>query len=351
MNDMRQGQELVLSQRFEAVNQFIGQSVAAQKARAFALRVAAGSDLTVLVRGETGVGKDHLAELIHELGRCGKPFVRVDCGALTETLSEAELFGHAPGAFTGSVGAKEGLVKVAREGTLFFNEVANMSLGLQAKFLGVLDRKPFRPVGGKETFPVKARIIAATNFKLEEMVRARTFREDLFYRLNVVPFSIAPLRERKEDIPELAAAFLAESRKRILPEAVDLMTGYDWPGNVRQLRDVVQAAALMSNGEEIGVEEVKPRLDQQLRQVAADKRVISEFYDEDRRLLPIREIEKRYLSVLLEAAEGNISTAVAISGWARDTVYRRICQFGLEDFVLSRRRDAYLKRMVKRREV
>ena len=184
----------------------IGSSREAKDVRDFAER-AAQDDHSLLLRGETGTGKDHLAELIHHLGRQQYPFVPVDCGTLTESLSESELFGHVQGAYTDARTARSGLVQVARGGTLFFNEVTNMASGLQAKFLRVLEKKSFRALGSTKEETVDTRIIAATNVDLEAAVRRGELRADLYHRLNVISFTLPPLRARREDIVELAWHF------------------------------------------------------------------------------------------------------------------------------------------------
>ena len=310
--------EIALKQ-ISPVYQFVGTSRAAQEARDFAKRVA-GSDLTVLLSGETGVGKDHLAELIHQAGNDGKPFVVVDCGALTETLSETELFGHTRGAFTDARDKKVGLVEAAEGGTLFFNEVANMSLGLQAKFLRILDKKPFLAVGGRSEIPVKTRIIAATNTNLAEAVNTRTFRLDLFHRLTILPFLIAPLRDRKEDIPDLICALLKEKAKRFSPTTLAVMMNYDWPGNVRELNNVVQRAVLMGKENEINLGQIKPHLTN------------STDYGPS---LPmtLRELERNYFHDVLIASKGVQRKAAKIAGVSPPTVRNKIKAFGLEDFV------------------
>ena len=321
--DGHENQEIVLRQHVSPVQRFVGVSKVAQEIREFAEQ-AARSDLTVLLRGETGVGKDHLAELIHQAGHNGKPFVVVDCGALTETLSETELFGHTRGAFTDAREERVGLVKVAEDGTLFFNEVANMSLGLQAKFLRILDKRPFRAVGGRAEIQVRTRIIAATNANLEEAVKKRTFRLDLFYRLNVLSFSIAPLRDRKEDIPELISVFLNGNAERLAPAALAVMMEYDWPGNVRELMNVVQRAVFMSREREIGLEQIK-----QVKQIKLHLTSTTDSLS----LPTLYMLEQKYLRDVLKASKGVIKIAAEIAGTGRQTMYNKIKRFGLEEFV------------------
>lgn len=314
---MNQHEEVAPRQYVSPVQRFVGTSRAAQEAREFAERVA-NSGLTVLLRGETGVGKDHLAELIHQAGRSGRPFVVVDCGALTESLSETELFGHTRGAFTDAREEKVGLIQAAEDGTLFFNEVANMSLGLQAKFLRILDKRPYRAVGGRIEIQVSTRIIAATNANLEEAVKARAFRLDLFHRLNVLSFSIAPLRDRKEDIPDLISAFLNGNAERFSPAALAVMMEYDWPGNVRELMNVVQRAAFMSKEQEIDLEQIRPHLTR-----LTDKPSLPTLY----------ELERNYLRDVLKAAKGVVKTAAEIADVDRRTMSEKIKRFDLEGFI------------------
>jgi DNA-binding NtrC family response regulator len=317
VREMNRHEEVAMRQHVSPLQRFVGRSKVAQEAREFAERVAK-SDLTVLLRGETGVGKDLLAELIHQMGHNGRPFVVVDCGALTESLSETELFGHTRGAFTDAREEKVGLVKAAEDGTLFFNEVANMSLGLQAKFLRILDKQPYRAVGGRIEIQVRTRMIAATNANLEEAVKTRAFRLDLFHRLNVLSFSIAPLRKRKEDIPGLISAFLNGNAEPFSRAAMAAMMEYDWPGNVRELMNVIQRATFMSRGKEIGLKQINPHL----------------THLTDRPPLPtLYELERNYLRDVLKAAKGVVKTAAEIADIDRRTMSEKIKRFDLEGFV------------------
>lgn len=299
----------------------IGSSQEAWRMREFAQKAAA-VDHTILLTGETGAGKDHLAELIHSRGRSGKPFVPVDCGALTESLSETELFGHTQGAFTDARETKQGLVQVAKEGTLFFNEVANMSLGLQVKFLRILEKRSFRPVGGTREVEVDTRIIAATNANLELAVRRGAMRSDLYQRLNGISFVIKPLRERSEDIPELAERFLYQESpsKKFAPEAMAVMMGYHWPGNVRELRNAVVRASFLSNAkEDIHVEHLSPYL----------------TGVGDRELPTLYELQRNYLREVLRKSKGSITKAATIAGISAGLMRRKIEKFQLQDFVDS----------------
>jgi len=221
-------------------------------------RVAA-SNSTVLIQGESGTGKELIARAIHYNSlRKDKPFVAIDCSILPETLLESELFGHVRGAFTGAMKAKKGLFEEANGGTIFLDEIGNISLPIQAKLLRVLQEREIKPLGSTDTIKVDVRIIAATNTDLKELVASGAFREDLYYRIAVIPIVLPPLRERKEDIPLLVDCFLEKFSKennkplkRITPKALALLTEYDWPGNVRELENIIERAVLVSDSEEI----------------------------------------------------------------------------------------------------
>ena len=222
------------------------------------LELVAPTDLTVLIEGESGVGKELVANRIHRLSpRHDKPFVAVNCGAIQETLLESELFGHVKGAFTGATQDHKGLFEVADGGTLFLDEIGEMSLDLQVKLLRVLERSEFRRVGGNKLVHVDVRVVAATNKRLAEEVGTGNFREDLYYRLNVIHLEVAPLRDRVEDIPALVENFLASHRRKglpsrtISPAALGLLKSYHWPGNVRELRNVIERCMILSRADVI----------------------------------------------------------------------------------------------------
>ncbi|MFQ5532442.1 MAG: sigma-54-dependent transcriptional regulator [Candidatus Methylomirabilales bacterium] len=223
---------------------------------------------TVLITGESGTGKELVARTIHtNSDRAGKPFLTINCGAIPEPLLESELFGHVKGAFTGAVANKAGLFEVADGGTVFLDEVGETSLALQVKLLRVLQDRIFRRVGGTEDIEVNVRVIAATNQDLQELIRKGYFREDLYYRLNVIPVDLPPLRDRREDIPLLAMNFLAkysEETKRTIrgvsPEAMELLLRYDWPGNVRELENAVERGVAMESSEVLTVESLPDKL-------------------------------------------------------------------------------------------
>jgi Nif-specific regulatory protein len=242
----------------EAYHSFIGQSPAIMEKLKITHR-AARTNSSVLLLGESGVGKELFAEQIHlKSKRVDKPFIRVNCAALPEHLLESELFGHVKGAFTGAIGSRLGKFELADGGTIFLDEIGDMSLNLQTKLLRVIQYKSFEKVGSNETVSVDVRIIAATNKDIEKEVQKKKFRADLFYRLNVLPIYIPPLRERKEDIPLLAEYFLSkfkmETKKQIKgfsKEAIDLLLSYSWPGNIRELENAIERSVVISQSEYI----------------------------------------------------------------------------------------------------
>ncbi len=276
---------------------------------------------TILLYGERGTGKELVARSIHyNSQRSDRPFVTVDCASLVETLMESELFGHVRGAFTGALQAKRGLFEEAAGGTLFLDEVGNLSLSTQAKLLRFLQEYEIKRVGGTENIKVDVRVIAATNQFLEPLIKSGNFREDLFDRLNVVPISLPPLREKKEDIPLLIIHFLQksseENRKQISyisPEALDILTQYSWPGNVRELRHTIERAVVLSTQPIILPEDLPKKMLEEVK----GKEI--QFPEE---LLPLREVERRYVLKVLRETKGNKKKASEILGIDRTTLYR-----------------------------
>jgi len=288
----------------------------------------AESRSTVLITGESGTGKELVARAIHfNSPRASGPFVAVDCSSLAETLLESELFGHVRGAFTGAVTAKKGLFEEADRGTCFLDEIGDISLSMQAKLLRVLQEHEVKRVGGTETIKVDVRVVAATNKDLEKEVAEKRFREDLFYRLNVVSLHLPALRERSEDIPLLADHFLrkyaSENKKpvcRISPEAMDLLVRYHWPGNVRELENIIERAATLSNHNLILPEDLPRRL-----QMAPSPVILSGFPSR----IPLSELEKLYIEKVLEETGGNKKKAAEILGINRRTLYRMATRYGI----------------------
>ncbi len=288
----------------------------------------ADSRSTVLIAGESGTGKELVARAIHfNSPRSAKPFVAVDCGSLAETLLESELFGHVRGAFTGAVANKKGLFEEADNGTCFLDEVGEISLAMQAKLLRVIQEHEVKRVGGTEPTKIDVRIVAATNKHLEELVAEKKFREDLFYRLNVVSIHIPPLRDRKDDIPLLAEHFLrkyaAENERpvsRISPEALDLLTRYHWPGNIRELENIIERAIILSRHSIILPEDLP-------RRIRIEPSGISGTSLPSK--ISLIEMEKIHIVKVLEETGGNKKKAADILGIDRRTLYRMAARYGI----------------------
>src|SRR5579884_1399501 len=244
-----------------SLDNIVGVSPAIEKLKQ-TIRTVASTQSTVLVYGESGTGKELVARAVHSCSpRASEPFVSINCGAFPETLLESELFGYVKGAFTGANQNKRGLFEVADSGTIFLDEIGEMTLTMQVKLLRVLQERCIRPVGGTEEIAIDVRVIAATNRDLEKQVAENTFREDLYYRLNVIPILVPPLRERREDVPLLVNHFLrkyapaaGKSIARVSTSAVSSLANYDWPGNVRQLENTIERAVALETGEELHVE-------------------------------------------------------------------------------------------------
>jgi Nif-specific regulatory protein len=294
--------------------QLLGTSEGMEKVYA-TIRKAAPSTLTVLIEGETGTGKELVARAIHELSeRSERPFVPVNCAAIPKELIESELFGYEKGAFTGATGAKDGKFKAADQGTIFLDEVADMSLDTQAKVLRVLEQKEFQRVGGTQTYQVDVRVIAATNKDLWATVEDGKFREDLYYRLNVVPVRLPPLRDRKSDILLLAEHFIAGRVKKIAPPARQLLLAYHWPGNVRELRNCIDRAVILGNGEIIQPEDLPPNIRSKSDRIPAPAE-------------SLERIEREYISRILKRTDWHKSEAAKILGISRQTLDNKIKRY------------------------
>ena len=289
------------------------------------IALVAESKTTVLIQGESGTGKELVARAIHGKGpRARAPFLAVNCGALTETLLESELFGYVRGAFTGAAADKEGFLHAARGGTLFLDEISETSPALQVKLLRVLQQEEYTPVGGTKSLATDVRVIAASNQNLESLVAEGRFRKDLYYRLNVVTIVVPPLRGRPEDIPKLIAHFVrrmrAVSAPRLSARALDRLIAYPWPGNVRELENTIERLALFSRGRTIEAEDLPEKFRE------AKPKVEESLFEG---LPTLDEIEKRYLVHVLGRVEGNRTRAAEILGIDRRTLYRMLERFGI----------------------
>ncbi len=321
-----------LEQRYEIV----GESPAIQGLRV-QIQSAAPSHGRVLIRGESGTGKELIARAVHRQSlRADRPFVEVNCAAIPEELIESELFGHEKGAFTGATTKRRGKFDLADGGTIFLDEVGDMSLKTQAKVLRVLEEQSFERVGGSETLTVDVRVIAASNKSLEEEIRKGTFREDLFYRLNVIPFEIPPLRGRKEDIPLLAVHFLrlfsqeyGKREKALSPEAMDLLLQHLWPGNVRELRNVIERMVIMVPQDTVRDFDVAPSL--RARPAAVPEAPAEPGPEWDGTLREARErFEREYILRRLGETHWNITRTAERLGIERSNLHRKMKAFRIE---------------------
>jgi DNA-binding NtrC family response regulator len=314
-------------------SRIVGRSRALQSVKALLQKVAASPASTVLLTGESGTGKDLAAKVIHyNSSRSAKPFVNITCSALPEALLESELFGHERGAFTGADRQKRGLFEMADGGTVFLDEIGEMVPGLQAKLLRFLEEKTFKRVGGSSDIRVDVRVVAATNRKLQDEVRAGRFREDLFYRLNVLPIALPALRERPDDIPLLVAFYLeaynAEFRKRIVgvaPEAMQRLQSYVWPGNVRELRNAVERAMLLAEGTTL--------VSDDFTLGAAGSTLLSDQVELPPAGIQLDQLERSLVVQALERTGWNQTRAAALLGLNRDQIRYRIEKFHLEKSV------------------
>ncbi len=330
-------QELEIRQGFEGI---IGESRPMEQVFALARRVAP-TDGTVLLTGESGTGKELFVRAIHRLSRRKEnPLLACDCSALAPTLLESELFGHVKGSFSGAIATKQGLFEAAHQGTLFLDEVGNLSMETQSKLLRVLETKRVKKVGDTTEREVDIRLISATNRDLGEMVREGDFREDLYYRLNVVPIYLPPLRDRQGDIPRLAVSFLERfckknqvNAKGFSTEAMCLMESYNWPGNVRELRNIVERLAILCEQDRIEPQ----HLPEEIRK-AVPRTTISQLprnWEDFKRLkqqvrdTAVEQLERRFVSETLERCEGNVSRAADEIGIQRTNLHALMRKYGL----------------------
>jgi two-component system response regulator HydG len=310
----------------EALSGVVAESPAMRELLQVAARLAEAKS-AVLIQGESGTGKDLLAHWLHYKGaRRDGPFIKVHCPSIPEDLLESELFGHERGAFTDARQAKAGKIELAAGGTLFFDQIEDLSLALQAKLLRVVEEKRFERLGGTRTFDVDVRFVSASRLDLRKAVTAGTFRDDLYHRLSVVPLTLPPLRERPQDIRPLAAAFLARERERhstraraFAEETMAALKGYPWPGNVRELRGAVERAALYSAGELVELGALPPQVRAQPATLWAGR--------EQRPSL--REVEASYIRYVLEQVLGSQTKAAAVLGISRKALWEKRRRYGI----------------------
>jgi len=312
-----------------SLDRIVGESDTMSGVRSLLQKIANSRASTVLLTGESGTGKDLAAKVIHYASdRAARPFMNITCSALPEALLESELFGHERGAFTGADRQKRGLLETADGGTVFLDEIGEMVPMLQAKLLRFLEEKTFRRVGGSSDLKVDVRVVAATNRNLEEEVRHGRFREDLYYRLNVLPITLPPLRQRPSDVPMLVNYYVdtysTEFRKRIqgvTPEAMERLITYGWPGNVRELRNAVERAMLLAEGNELGLEHFP---------ITAGPHRLSEQVQLPAGGIDLEQLERSLVVQALERSGWNQTRAAALLGVNRDQIRYRIEKFKLE---------------------
>jgi DNA-binding NtrC family response regulator len=312
-------------------DEIIGQSEEMERVKKMILKVA-GSSSTVMIRGDSGVGKERVARAIHKASpRAGEVFQAVNCAAINENLIESELFGHEKGSFTGAHAQKKGQFETADQGTLFLDEIGDLNISMQAKLLRALQEREIMRVGGTRPIKVDVRVIAATNRDLEAMVKEGRFREDLYYRLNIIPIVIPPLRNRRDDIPPLVDFFLAKhsgtSHRKITgltPGARNLIMSYSWPGNVRQLESAIERAILLCEGSEIEVEDLPVEIRQEGTSAAAfNFKLPPEGISFD-------EVERSLITQAMEQTNWNITRAAKLLGLSFRTLQYRLEKFGIK---------------------
>ena len=294
------------------------------------IRQVSPTQANVLIQGASGTGKELVARAIHRLStRSDGPFVAVHCAALSATLLESELFGHEKGAFTGAIAQSKGRFELANGGTLFLDEISEIDLSIQVKLLRVLETRTFERVGGEKTLSTDIRVVAATNRNLKEYVEAGKFREDLYYRLNIVDIRLPPLSERKSDIPLLCAHFIKDFSQKnnreitgIEPAAMALLQAYPWPGNVRELRNIIERMIVLSHGSLLTVMDVPAN-------IRDDAQKAAEAAGEPNRTESLAQTEKRKILSALEAAGGNRSRAAGALGISRRTLHRKLAAWGM----------------------
>ncbi|HBE78644.1 MAG TPA: hypothetical protein DDW65_12840, partial [Firmicutes bacterium] len=317
---------MLLKEKFIFKN-IVGTSLKMQEVFEIIKKVA-GYDVTILITGESGTGKELIAQAIHcNSSRREKPFIKLNCAALPESLLESELFGYDKGAFTGAVTAKPGRFELAEGGTLFLDEIGDTSLNMQTKLLRVIQEKEYERVGGRQTLKADVRILAATNKDLKQAVEEKLFREDLYYRLNVVPVHLAPLRERKDDIPVLVRHFIKELNllfqkdiTAVSSEAMACLTKYNWPGNIRELKNTLEKAVLLGEGKVLRMEHLPEEI------LTYDQKSPLENDNPS-----LDNLEKEHITQILTEVKWNQSKAAELLGIHRNTLREKIKKFSLKE--------------------
>ncbi len=322
-----------------SVDRIVGTSNYVRDVRELIRKVAASEASTILILGESGTGKDLVAHAIHyESARRDRPFFAINCAAIPETLMESELFGHEKGAFTDARTQKKGMFEIADGGTLFMDEISEMTLSMQAKLLRVLEGQPFRRVGGVKNITVDVRVIVASNRNLEDAVGASKFRQDLYFRLAIIPIHVKPLREHKEDIPALLSHFIQHYNKKFRKniqgftrEADELLTNYDWPGNIRELKNAIERVMILAEGTRISARHLPIRISEGGKMPAPSS---EENGNEGIRLpaggLSLYSVERDLIRQALEQARGNKTTAAHLLRITRDTLRYKVKKYKLD---------------------
>ena len=340
-HDLRE-ENVFLRQKTGERRELIGESPAMRRLKE-QIAIVAPTDAWVLIQGENGTGKELVAQTIHRMSkRNRKPLIEVNCAAIPEELIESELFGHEKGAFTGATTMKRGKFDLANEGTLFLDEITDMSLKTQAKILRILQEQRFERVGGSKTITIDVRIMAATNKDLEKEIKKGHFREDLYYRLNVIPIEVSPLRERKDDIFLLTEGFLSEftgntahgPKKRANQEVIEAFMAYDWPGNVRELRNMIERLVILTKRPEITMDDLPPSFRQGLGAATEAQTSFSISKPAWLSCQDFREakalFEREYLEKKLAEHQGNIKKTAQAIGIERRHLHRKIKALGLK---------------------
>jgi len=331
--DKERLERLVAGSQATGMGEILGECAAIEEVREQRRRGSQAGDATVLIRGETGTGKELVARAVHDLGeRSNGPFVAVNCAAIPENLIESELFGHERGAFTGAIAKRKGRFELAQGGTLFLDEVGELAIGVQAKLLRVLQERQFQRVGGTKTLDADIRIVAATNRDLRKAVEEGGFRDDLYYRLNVFPIRLPPLRDRPEDIPLIATALLerigaamGRGELQFSADVIRKLQAYCWPGNVRELKNVVERAVVLARGEYIDLDD----LALSKLSTAGDTAEIAVLEAGPTEPRSLADVERDHILAMLESTGWNKSQAAGILGIKRSTLDRKIRRYDL----------------------